>query len=348
MRFRALPVVVGLTLAAAPALTSAPAAAALPDPSGVVCANHTTSVRLSDPGTANQTMAGQLCHYSGDSPTTVQVLVHGATYNRSYWRPSYTSSSYVLEATFAGYATYAVDLLGTGGSSHPPSTQLTLNAEAVALHDTITALRSGAVDGHAYSNVILVGHSAGVVVAWKEIGKYHDVAGLIAMGLLHHTSAGAAGLQTVTATSDPKFASSGLDSGYVTTVAGNRSVFYYGPNSSPSVIAGDEAGKDVASTTMLAEARPLSGSPPPATAPSQQVTVPVLIVVGDHDLFWCGADAVDCTSPSIVASKEAPYYPPSAGLSVLVATNNGHSVNMHNDADMSFVNMVFWCWTVAL
>ena len=41
----------------------------------------------------------------------------------------------------------------------PPSADIDLNAGAVALHDAVTALRSGAVDSHAFQHVIMVGHS---------------------------------------------------------------------------------------------------------------------------------------------------------------------------------------------
>ena len=80
-----------------------------------------------------------------------------------YWNFPYGSGyySYVDAATAVGYATFDVDPVGAGQSSHPPSSQLDLNAQAVALHDVITALRSGAVDGHAFARVVLVGHSFG-------------------------------------------------------------------------------------------------------------------------------------------------------------------------------------------
>ncbi len=57
---------------------------------------------------------------------------------------------------------------------------------------------------------------------------------------------------------DPKFAGSGLDSGYLTTVPGSRGkLFYHLPDGGPAVIAPDEARKDVFSATELTTALPV-------------------------------------------------------------------------------------------
>src|SRR5580704_3201861 len=139
--------------AALAAVAVAPAVGAhaggLPAPT---CAAYTLPVRIADRGPADQTMWGQLCYRGDHEPGTVQLLVHGATYNHLYWNFPYGNGyySYVDAATDAGYATFDVDQIGAGNSSHPPSSELTLDAGAVAVHDVVTALRSGAVDGHAF------------------------------------------------------------------------------------------------------------------------------------------------------------------------------------------------------
>ncbi len=111
---------------------------------GLTCSDHTLAVRIADPGPADQAMWGQLCYRGSREPATVQLLVHGATYNHLYWNFPYGNGyySYVDAATAAGYATFDIDRIGDGNSSHPPSAQLDLTAGAVALHDAVTALRS--------------------------------------------------------------------------------------------------------------------------------------------------------------------------------------------------------------
>ncbi|MEU3657969.1 hypothetical protein AB0E67_35565 [Streptomyces sp. NPDC032161] len=82
-------------------------------------------------------------------------MVPGATYNHVYWdMPSEQSQySYVDAATRAGFAAFNVDRIGTGNSAHPAGEGLTIASGAVALHDAITALRSGRVDGHRFQRV---------------------------------------------------------------------------------------------------------------------------------------------------------------------------------------------------
>ena len=101
----------------------------------------------------------QLCYRGSREPATVQLVVHGATYNHLYWNFPYGDGyySYVDAATAAGYATFDVDRIGDGNSSRPPSGELDLTAGAVALHDAVTALRTGAVDGHAFRHMIIAG-----------------------------------------------------------------------------------------------------------------------------------------------------------------------------------------------
>src|SRR6202044_39687 len=151
-------------------------------------------------------------------------------------------------------ATFDIDRIGDGYSSRPPSADLDLTAGAVALHDAVTALRSGGVGGHAFTRVVMVGHSLGSIEAWGEDADYHDVNALIITGALHQPSPNApAAVQAdfYPAADDPKFAGSGLDPGYLTTRPGTREALFYDPaTTNPAVLALDEADKD---TTTAAE-----------------------------------------------------------------------------------------------
>ena len=91
----------------------------------------------------------------------------------------------------------------------------------------MTALRSGAVGGHAFAKVIMVGHSLGSFETWAEDAAYHDVNAVIITGALHQLSpvaAQQAAVDLYPAVDDPKFADSGLDPGYLTTVPGTPRV----------------------------------------------------------------------------------------------------------------------------
>jgi pimeloyl-ACP methyl ester carboxylesterase len=318
----------------------------------LTCSDHTLAVRIADPGPADQAMWGQLCYRGIREPTTVQLLVHGATYNHLYWNFPYGDGyySYVGAATAAGYATFDIDRIGDGNSSHPPSAQLDLNAGAVALHDAVTALRSGAVDGHAFAHVIIVGHSLGSIEAWIEAARYHDVDAMIVTGALHAlTPSAPAFVQNdfYPAASDPKFASSGLDSGYLTTVPGTREALFYNPaTTNPAVVATDEASKD---TNTLAELYGIVSllSEPPAQQPSAQVTVPVLVIVGaDDNIFCAGVTAYNCANPASVQAFESQYYPPAAHLKVAVIPRTGHDLALSTTAPLTDAAMIAWSLSV--
>ena len=231
---RALAVSTALLAAAA----VAPAAgASTGGPLTLTCSAYTLPVAITDPGPADQAMWGQLCYRGSRAPATVQLLVHGVTYNHLYWDFPYGDGyySYVDAATAAGYATFDVDRVGDGNSSHPPSADIDLNAGAVALHDAVTALRGGAVGGHAFQHVIMVGHSLGSMEAWIEDARYHDVDAVIITGALHAATPNLPSLvgDFYPASDDPKFAGSGLDSGYLTTRPGTREALFYEPDHQP-------------------------------------------------------------------------------------------------------------------
>ena len=113
---------------------------------------------------------GELCVPATGTPSAVQLLVHGATYNRYYsdwpYRPHFYS--YVRQMVGAGYATLNIERLGYGRSTHPVSTSVTLPNGTEALRQVVDKLRSGEIGGHAFSRVIWVGHSLGTLYGWLE------------------------------------------------------------------------------------------------------------------------------------------------------------------------------------
>jgi pimeloyl-ACP methyl ester carboxylesterase len=319
-------------------------AAALPT---LTCSAYTIPVRIADPGPADQTLWGQLCYRGTHEPGTVQLLVPGATYNHLYWDFPYGNGyySYVDAATAAGYATFNVDRVGEGNSSHPPSAELDLTAGAVALHDAVTALRSGAVDGHPFQDVIMVGHSIGSVEAWIEAARYHDVNAVIVTGALHAISPdiGALEADLYPAVDDPAFAGAGLDPGYLTTLPGTRGSLFYNPaTTNPAVVAADEANKDTTTPAELGGAAAII-SEPAAQQPSYQIDVPVLSVVGQNDNLFCtGVTVYNCAHPDTVRAFESQYYSPAAHLKVVVIPGTGHALALSTTAPLTDAAMIGW------
>lgn len=287
--------------------------------------------------TPRETIHGQLCMPVGSNPTTVQLLVPGGTYNRLYWDFPYQPERYSYQRDMArhGYATFAVDRLGTGQSTQPRSEELAdASVEAESIHQVIGHLRAGRVGGVRFHRVILVGHSLGSGVATLEAATYHDVDGVILTGTSHQVSA----LQAVYSftiylypvTLDPQLRKKGSDPGYFTTRPGFRGpVFYVDGNSDPQVIATDEATKDQTPALGVGNAL-VFGNLGPA---SRDIDVPVLLAVGDQDFAFCGFLARDCSSAEALREQEAPFYSPAAELSTYVLPESGHSITLHQNTD---------------
>ncbi|MDN3355696.1 alpha/beta fold hydrolase [Actinomadura sp. DC4] len=300
------------------------------------CSTYTLHVRIADPGPADQTLWGRLCYPGSTRPSKVQLLVHGSMYNHVYWDFPVGNGlySYVKAAAGAGYATFNVDRIGDGNSSHPPSAQLDIPAGAVALHDVITKLRAGSLDGHAFSRVAWIGHSNGSYHAMYEISRYHDVDATILTGGLHGINPDA-GSVIYPAVQDPKFAGSGLDSGYVTSIPGTRDFFYDPATSDPNVIAADEANKDVATLT----ASPVLPTP-------MDITVPVLLMSGQRDRAQCvNVTLYDCSDPASVKAYEGQFYKPEAHLTVEMIPGTGHDLALSTTAPQTDALMLAWLKT---
>ena len=81
-------------------------------------------VALAEGQPANEHIYGKLCIPSGQSPDTIQLLVHGAIYTGVYWEfpdPSGGTDryNYAAAANKAGFATLVIDRIGHGRSSRP-------------------------------------------------------------------------------------------------------------------------------------------------------------------------------------------------------------------------------------
>jgi pimeloyl-ACP methyl ester carboxylesterase len=282
---------------------------------------------------APATMHGRLCLPAGEAPDTVQLLVHGGTYNSAYWDLPYQPErySYQRDMVTHGYATFAADQLGAGRSSRPLSLPLSVWAAAESTHEVVGHLRAGHVGGVRFAKVVIVGHSVGSGVVAVEASTYHDVDGVVLTGITHLPAlpvlaiGAALGLQP--ALLDGRLGSDPL---YFTTRPGARAgLFHAAGDSGPAVIAADEATKDQVSVPGMGTVA-LFGIVLPAT---RGITVPVFQVVGEKDVLFCGLLALrDCADVNVVRAQEAPYYADPSKLSMYVLPGAGHSVALHENA----------------
>jgi len=282
-------------------------------------------------GLLPQSVHGQLCLPADHAPRTVQLLVHGGTYSSRYWDLPYEPDRYSYQRDMAahGFATFAMDCLGSGESSMPPSVLLSGAVQAQVIHQVVGQLRTGRVAGLRFDRVVLSGHSTGSGFAVLEASTYHDVDGVVLTGMTHrlhwpvHISVFVDHVRPVQF--DPVLSTRGGDPGYLTTMPGSRGVFHQPGDVDPGVVAADEATKDRLPLTVLADTVPLAFE----TNLSRQIDVPVLIADGQDDPLFCYAV---CASADELRSEEAPYFGPAAQLSVFLLPHTGHAIALSRNA----------------
>ncbi|BCJ49691.1 alpha/beta hydrolase [Actinoplanes sp. NBRC 14428] len=327
----ALAVLLGLSLS-----TAAPVAARAAAPE-VTCTD--VSVPVTVAGTP-MPMAGRLCVPAGAK--VVQVLVHGITWGQYYWDFPYQPErySYVRAANAAGFATLNLSRLGHGASAHPPSVQITHEANASSVHQVVQALRRGELGGR-FDKVMLVGHSIGALISWLEAGTYRDVDAVVATAVTHQASLEGLAIDSLRyypAPLDPKFVTSGLDLGYVTTLPGARSAYYEARNTDPAVIELDERLKETGT-----QSERFTALPDILFAQSKNINVPVLVVVGRQEPEFCnGLTSADCSSSEALTADERPYYGPDATVDALVVPDANHNVTLHRTAPQTNQAILDW------
>jgi pimeloyl-ACP methyl ester carboxylesterase len=105
------------------------------------------------------------------------------------------------------------------------------------------------------------------------------------------------------------------------------------------VIALDERLKDTVSGPEFLAAYPLFDFPPQPTAPSHAISVPTLIVLGEHDRVFCDEDGLVCNRQNVF-NEEKPYY--SVRYEVLIAPETGHDLQLHLTAPATGDEILHW------
>jgi pimeloyl-ACP methyl ester carboxylesterase len=305
------------------------------------CADVEFAVALSPGEPADEAIYGRLCARGSVHNKTVQLLLHGGSYDHRYWDwPLHPAQySYVEAMTAAGYATLSIDRIGTGLSSHPADgNAVTLHSSAYTVHQVVQQLREGRHVVRSFGRlrarrVELVGFSLGSFIATIEASEYDDVDGVVLTAYSH--TLGPAALASFDlaypANLEPAFAD--LPDAYLTTLPGVRpSLFFYTPGVDPAILALDEQIKQTYTVGELADIFPSMGA-------SLGVRVPVLLVDGDRDLISC--EAPGCTETGSLAS-EAANYAPEACFEMVIIPEAGHSVNLHYAAGDAFAAIREW------
>jgi len=309
-------------------------------PAPMTCTAVSFPVTL-EPG-AGSVVTGQECSRGDAAGRPLIVAEPGGTYGSQYWAwPADPARySFAWGATLAGFRVLALDRPGTPprDTPYPPAADVSITTDAAALHQVLVALGAPA------RSVILAGHSIGALVAITEAATWHDpaVAGLVVTAALHPESpAGVAQLtaDAIPVQDDPALSSDGMPAGYLTTAPGTRGqLFYQAGDSAPAIVAQDEATKTAVSEAELAGI-PAAENP----ALSRQVTVPVLIEVGQDDLINCGPGLPCGTAGQVLAREEGDYAAPPA---VFVLPGAGHDLTTAANGLAATAAAVAWALAV--
>ena len=283
-------------------------------------------------------------------PDTVQLLIHGITYDHRYWNiadpedPTGNRYSWEHAAATAGYATLAIDRIGNGDSTHPPSALVDISTNASVVRQLVDGLKEGTIEGPrgpvAFERVVLVGHSYGSMTSWIAASGNPDVDGVVITGATHNVREVHAPLSIETghypAVLDPQFAGSGLDPLYITSQPGMRYDLFYAPGTDvhPVIIERDEATKGTVTQPELMNYPVIFRTP-------LDITAPVFYLIGDLDGIFCSQGPLDlgadCSGPASVIANEAPWLGDGVpSIDAHVTATAGHDLNAFGSAQESF------------
>ncbi len=272
----------------------------------VPCEDVSLSVSLTPGGPADLTVVGEVCSAGGFEGEDIEVLLHGATGNHTYWSGFDYSPFYseVHSAALHGRSTFAYDAIGAGESSMPDGLTVGLEESAWVAAQVIEAVRAGEL-GHDFDKVALIGHSSASMVAIAAAAQV-DVDALVLAGFSHqYTQAMQDSLVLLyPAMFDPKFAGTVTDPNYFTSQPGVREGWIYNAGlTDPGFLVVDEAEKDVFPLALGMDFAAAAGTDSLGVDPS----TPVYMMLGSEDRAFCG-EAVDCSDPASYAAHEAGFW----------------------------------------
>lgn len=312
---------------------------------------HDLSIPVSlQPGTVKSlSMYAELCR-PVQVTKTILLLVHGVTYDHDYWsfpNPDAVGDpdryDFTVAANRAGFATLAVDRIGSTRSSKPVGVEVTMEASAQSLRDVIEAIRAGEIrnaHGDRFERIVYVGHSMGSAIGWFVADSYLGVDAYVFTGATHKMAQEATAplLDAMyPAALDPQLASKDWDLTYLTTKPGKRGPLFYAPAAvDRRVIAYDEAHKSAMSPaeTLI---RFESGK-------QVSVLVPVLLVVGAREWIFCGGTGgADCSTSAALRSDEGCQLGPNVpSVDAYVQPDAGHMLNQGLESAVYFDHVTDW------
>lgn len=287
---------------------------------------HVFTIKLSDE--RNYNLVGYLYAAPGRPDRTLQVAIHGASYNHAYWAvPAVNGRSYSYAEFMVrrGYTVLALDMLGAGESDKPDGDYLNLTETASSVRQVVQALReAGNPTDRRFERIVLVGHSNGSLISTRTQADYGVADGLIETGWAHaphHVPLPESAVGALMTTP------------YIRTSEElRRQLFYHDPQVDAAVVRYDmECLADQVARGQFTDLLRASFEDP-GHSRSRDVKVPVLIQLADYDVL----------APAAGSAAEAPFFPSAASLEVQTLSDTGHCFNTHLTNRQSWDGIITW------
>ncbi len=260
----------------------------------------------------------------------ILVCWPGGSYSRVYWDmqvPGHSGYSFAEHLAGRGFVVVAADPLGVGDSSRPADVDaVTLESMADAAAELVRRLRGGAVEDVVGPldgvPVVGLGHSLGGCLTIVEQARHRSYDGVVNLGYTCGSKASLEAVGAETATDDPArllaeaveqakaFFGPDWDSGYSIAPREPNHVWLHRPDVPAAVIAADDAAA-AAWPRQAFVGGLLAGH---AAAYAAEVTTPVLVGFGDHDVPARPRD-------------DAGFYTASSDVTLVVLPDSAHSHN---------------------
>jgi pimeloyl-ACP methyl ester carboxylesterase len=271
----------------------------------------------------------------GHDRDVLQLLVHGSTYNKSYWSGLGAAAKYnwQLFASKRGYHTLAIDRVGHGQSPvHPdPLSVVHIGLHTAVTRSLVTVLRQTNNPLHKiFKKITFVGHSYGSVTGIAFVGANQDaVDALILTG--YSTTPYAPVLSALTAdlasarAAFPRFASLPPGYGALASEAVRESAFYSGDYDA-AVARRDFAVADTVAAGELLYTKLGHGS-------ALGFRKPVLVITGSEDKSACNVAAAPCEE---ILNRTRAQFPDAKSYDFYAPPRTGHDITLHETAQVTF------------
>ncbi|KAK4451557.1 Alpha/Beta hydrolase protein [Podospora aff. communis PSN243] len=319
-----------------------------PDPNSAdeAVAFMMTALATGVPSTGSQEVGGSFnIHAVYCKPTkkvkkhadTLQLLVHGITYNSSMWEGWGFGDKYNWHAYASkeGYHTLAIDRLGHGLSTRnaDPLNVVQGPMHVEIIHQLISIVRGNTTAnllGRGFSKVAYVGHSFGSAIGTQVLRVYpEDVDAAVLTGFSNFINFPWVNQNfrwKSAAIHDPtRF--SGIPYGYLTFPDEPlRTAIMYGGSFDRAISAFDFAHTDVCTIGEV-------GSNPWLLQASSGHSTPVMTVTGPSDVVFCPPGKPACEAALADTQK---VFPDSSHYEYYVPDDTGHDLTLHYSAPKTF------------